>query len=83
LLLCQSPPNRPTEAILRADPGCITSLAGRHFGPMGQLVVGQKALLIVGGPEAARARGVPRAFQACVLPLLDEPKSLSSSTAIS
>jgi hypothetical protein len=35
----------------------------------------QKALLVVGGPEAARARGVARAFQACLRTL--ESKSAS------
>ena len=39
----------------------------------------QKALLLVGGPEAARARGVARAFQACMRTL--ESKSASRSAS--
>jgi hypothetical protein len=39
----------------------------------------QKALLIVGGPEAARARGVARAFQACLRTL--ESKSASRTAS--
>lgn len=39
----------------------------------------QKALLIVGGPEAARARGVARAFQSCLRTL--ESKSASRTAS--
>lgn len=39
----------------------------------------QKALLVIGGPEAARARGVARAFQACLRTL--ESKSASRSAS--
>jgi hypothetical protein len=39
----------------------------------------QKALLAVGGPEAARARGVARAFQACLRTL--ESKSASRTAS--
>jgi len=39
----------------------------------------QKALLVVGGPEAARARGVARAFQACLRTL--ESKSASRTAS--
>jgi hypothetical protein len=39
----------------------------------------QKALLVVGGPEAARARGVARAFQSCLRTL--ESKSASRTAS--
>ena len=39
----------------------------------------QKALLVVGGPEAARAREVPRAFQSCLRTL--ESKSASRTAS--
>ena len=39
----------------------------------------QKALLVVGGPEAARARGVARAFQACLRTLGSKSASRTAS----
>lgn len=39
----------------------------------------QKALLVVGGPEAARARGVARAFQSCLRTLDSKSASRTAS----
>jgi hypothetical protein len=43
----------------------------------------QKALLVVGGPEAARARGVARASQSCLRTLESKSASRTASRCTS
>src|SRR6202008_186716 len=69
---------RPMTDPLAADLRSLLArlLAGPTPDDLWQL---QKALLVVGGPEAARARGVAQAFQSCVRTL--ESKSASRTAS--